>query len=91
MFTQSNTTNNPPINPSKMSPKYPMLFAEGLLSSAQDSFRLVADRLDTFTDKAFSRSLRISSTLAFVSLQTQEEMVSIFEVVCRGDSGVVVV
>lgn len=52
-----------------------MLFAVALLSSAQDSFRLVAERLDTFTVKAFSRSLRISSTLAFVSLQTQEQIV----------------
>lgn len=61
-----------------------MLFAVALLSSAQDSFRLVAERLDTFTVKAFSRSLIISSTLAFVSLQTQEQIV-----LCGG--GVVVV
>lgn len=65
-----------------------MLFAEGLLSSAQASFRLLAERLDTFTDKAFSRSLRISSTLSFVSLQTQEHIVSI-SVVDSGSSEVV--
>lgn len=65
-----------------------MLFAEGLLSSAQASFRLLAERLDTFTDKAFSRSLRISSTLSFVSLQTQEHIVSI-SVVDSGRSEVV--
>lgn len=65
-----------------------MLFAEGLLSSAQASFRLLAERLDTFTDKAFSRSLRISSTLSFVSLQTQEHIVFI-SVVDSGSSEVV--
>lgn len=65
-----------------------MLFAEGLLSSAQASFRLLAERFDTFTDKAFSRSLRISSTLSFVSLQTQEHIVFI-SVVDSGSSEVV--
>lgn len=65
-----------------------MLFAEGLLSSAQASFRLLAERLDMFTDKAFSRSLRISSTLSFVSLQTQEHIVFI-SVVDSGSSEVV--
>lgn len=65
-----------------------MLFAEGLLSSAQASFRLLAERLDKFTDKAFSRSLRISSTLSFVSLQTQEHIVFI-SVVDSGSSEVV--
>ena len=85
----SKIRNKLPTNTNDKIPKYPAFFADGRTSSAHDNFRLVDDRFVTFNDNADIRSLKMSSTLLLVSLQTHVHAFSIFSKVVEGSSEVV--